>query len=256
MTYLEEENKLPKIETKFEVKNEAEDEPAEMYLYGTIREANRWDDPEDDTFITSKKVRDKLKELDGKDVNIHIKTRGGDAFESLEIRNMLKEYDGRINIYIKSIAASGGSIIATAAEKVFMFESAMQMIHKAWTIALGSADDLIEVAARLEKLDSSLIKTYMNKFAGTEDELEQLLADETWLTPEEALAFGLADEIIKDEDLEDDEEDDEENPENNVKENLFNKYKKNIEGKEPENDEPDEESGLFNAFKKSTGGKE
>ena len=183
---------LPNIKTKFEVKAAADDETAEMRLYGTIREANRWDDPEDDTFITSKKVRDKLNELDGQDLDVHIKTRGGDAFESLEIRNMLKEYEGKINVYIKSLAASGGSIIATAAEKVYMFESALQMIHKAWTIVIGNANDLVESAARLEKLDSSLRKAYMNKFVGTEQELDQLLSDETWLTAEEALAFGLA----------------------------------------------------------------
>jgi len=247
VTYLRKEE-LPKIETKFEVRNEDNDEPAEMTLYGTIREANRWDDPEDDTFITSKKVRDKLNELDGQNLNIHIKTRGGDAFESLEIRNMLKEYEGDVNVYIRSLAASGGSIIATAAEKVYMFESAMQMIHKAWTIALGNANDLMDVAARLEKLDSSLRRAYMNKFVGSEAELDKLLADETYLTAEEALAFGLADEIIVDDDLEEDEEEETEE-QNNIKENLFNKYKENIKNQKRES-KPDKESGLFNAFKK------
>ncbi|KXS45593.1 MAG: Clp protease [Candidatus Frackibacter sp. T328-2] len=254
MTYLKEEE-LPKIETKLEIKNEDNDGPVKLYLYGLIRRANAWDDPEDGTFISSKMVRDKLEELDGQDIDIHINTRGGDAFESIAIRNLLKQHNGRVHIYIDSLAASGGSIISTAGEKAFMFESSMQMIHKAWTIALGNADDLIEAAERLEKLDSSLKKAYMSKFVGTEDELEQLLADETWLTAEEAIAFGLADEIIKDEDLEDD-EDDEGEEQNNVKENLFNKYKRNIKTKKQEEGKPDSESGLFNAFKKSTGGKE
>lgn len=219
------EKDFPKIETKLEIKNEVEDEKAKMYLYGTIRPANSWDDPEDGTFISSKMVRDKLNELDGEDLEIHINTRGGDAFESIAIRNLLKQYKGKVYVYIDALAASGGSIIATAAEKVFMFESSQQMIHKAWTIALGNADHLVKVADNLKKIDSSLIKAYMNKFVGTEEELKELLAEETRLTAEEALAFGLADEIIKDEDMEK-EEDDEEGEENsvNVKQNLFQKY--------------------------------
>lgn len=252
MTYLKE---LPKIETRLEVRNEVDDGPAELYLYGVIRSANAWDNENNKTFITAKMVLDKLEELGNKDLDIHLNTRGGDADESIAIRNNLKRHGGRVHVYVDSLAASGGSIIATGADKVLMYESSRMFIHKGWTIAIGNADELMRVAANLEKLDDSIIKNYMSKFVGTEEELKQLLKEETELTAEECLAFGLADEIIKDEDLEDDGEEKEE--QNNVKENLFNKYKNKNNTKKKYEGKPDNKSGLFNAFKKSnSGGKE
>jgi ATP-dependent Clp protease, protease subunit len=124
----------------------------------------------------------------------------------------------------------------------------MQMIHKAWALAIGNADDMLKMAEDLEKIDDSIRASYMEKFVGEEDELKELIAEETWLTAEEAKTFGLADEIWEDEDVEDDEDDeDEEEPQGSVKENLFLKYRD--QNKKPESKPGNKESGLFNAFK-------
>ena len=39
--------KIPKIETKLQVKNEVNTDVAEIYLYGTIRKAYWWDSEDD-----------------------------------------------------------------------------------------------------------------------------------------------------------------------------------------------------------------
>ena len=233
---------FPKIETRFEVKNEADSDTAEMYLYGVIREAYWWD--EEGSCISSKGVRKKLEGLKGKDINVHINSRGGDVFESIAICNLLKQHDGEINIYIDAMAGSGASIIATAGKTVRMFANSMQMIHKAWTIAMGNADDMRKVATDLDKVDASVKASYMSKFVGTEEELGQLIADETHLTAEECKTFGLCTEIIQEEPEED------AAPEGSIKETLFNKYKKDVQAgsKKP---------AFFDAFKNhNSGGKE
>lgn len=240
--------KIPKIKTRLEVKNEAGSEAAELYLYGIIRQAYPWDDEDD--CISSKAVKNKLQELKGKDINVHINSPGGDVFESIAICNLLKQYDGDINIYIDAMAGSGASIIATAGKKVFMFTNSMQMIHKAWTFALGNADELRKVAIDLDKVDSSVKASYMSKFVGTEEELEKIIADETYLTAEECLAFGLCTDIL-------DEKEGSKEPENNIKETLFNKYKGNIaaETKKETSKVGESKPTLFYAFKKQdTGG--
>ena len=239
-------DKLPKVKAKLEVKNEVSSEIAELYLYGTIRESYWWE--EDDTdVISSKRVRKALKDLGGKDINVHIASNGGEVFESIAIRNLLKQHDGKIFMYVDSIAASGASVIVTAGDIVYMYDNTMQMIHNAWTIALGDSEELRKVADDLDKINISVRTSYMNRFIGTEGELEKLLSEETFLTAEECLAFGLCDEII---DI-DEEEEEEESAENNIKKNLFNKYKKNIESKVVDN-----KTTLFNAFKNKTGGNE
>lgn len=230
-------NKMPKIETKLKVVNEGE-EKAKLYLYGPIRQAYWWDDEDD--CISAKRVRDALGKLKGEDVDIHLNSNGGDVFESIAICNTIKQHDGEVNICIDAMAASGASIIATAGKNVFMPSNAMQMIHKAWTIAAGNADEMRKVAEDLDKIDSSVKASYMTRFVGTEEELESLLADETFLTAEECLTLGFCDEIL---------EDSEPEPQANTKEGLLAKYQKH----EPKVD--NKQSAFFNAFNKSGGNK-
>ncbi len=230
-------NKIPKVKTRLEVKNEAGSDTAELYLYGTIREAYWWDD--EDEVISAKMVKNALKDLKGKNIDVHINSGGGDVFESIAIGNLLKQHDGKVNIIIDGLAGSGASVIVMAGEKITMFPNSMMMIHKAWTFAMGNADELRKTADDLDKIDSAVKASYQNRFVGTDEELEDLIAEESWLTAEECLAFGFCDEVV--------EESTEENEpaQNSVKENLFNKYKKNIQTKAG-----NERPALFNAFKK------
>ena len=52
-----------------------------------------------------------------------------------------------------------------------------------------------KTADDLDKAQTSLEKSYLNRFKGTEDELKTLLDEETYLTADEAVVFGLADKI-------------------------------------------------------------
>lgn len=246
---MKEEN-IPEVETRLEVKNETgEDEgPAELYIYGRIRQAFPWEEDDDDTHVSARAVKNKLKNVpNDKELEIHINSPGGEFFESMAIRNLLVQHEGDLQFIIEGLAGSGASLITTAGP-VVMFNSSMQMIHKVWGICIGNADDMLEMAANLEKMDDSALASYMKKFVGEEEELIELIAEETWLTAEEAKTLGLADEIWDESGEEEDEEDGDEEgeePEGSVKENLFLKYKDKSE--EPEG-EPDEKSGLFNAF--------
>lgn len=225
---------MPKIETRLEVKSEVDGKNAELYLYGTIRQAYPWEEPAD--VICAKRVQDELSLLKGKNVDVHINSGGGDVFESIAICNLLKQHDGDINIYIDAMAGSGASVIVTAGKEIFMFNNSMQMIHKAWTIVCGNADELRKQATDLDKIDSAVKASYMEKFVGTEQELAGLIAEESFLTADECLAFGLCTKIIE-------AEEPEEKPvENNIKQNLFAKYKKEVVA--------DATQPLFNKFAK------
>ena len=224
---------IPKIKALLEVKNETTD-TADLFLYGSIRQSYWWDD--EGSCISANGVRKSLESLKGKSINIHINSPGGDVFESIAICNLLKQHDGDINIYVDAMAGSGASLIATAGTKVYMFANSMQMIHNAWTIASGNAAELRKVADDLDKIDSAVKASYMGRFVGTEEELTKLLADESYLTAAECLAFGLCTEIIED-------KQEDKQPQDNIKQSLFAKYNKNFnaDGQKP---------SLFNSFKK------
>lgn len=209
-----------KIKNILEVRNEAQSESAELFLYGIIKSKGYWD--EEIECITAAKVREALNGITAKILKVHINSKGGDVFESIAISNLLKNFDAEIHVYIDGLAGSGGSIIACRADKVFMYVNSMMMVHKAWTYGGGNADDFRKMADDLDSIDSAVKATYESRFVGTSEELEELVKASTWINAKESKAFGFCDKIV-DFDQEEDEQKAENSVENSVK-TLFNKY--------------------------------
>ncbi|SFA50953.1 ATP-dependent protease ClpP, protease subunit [Parageobacillus thermantarcticus] len=234
---------LPKINKRFEVLNKAENDEADLYMYGTIGKGWFAD-------ISANDVRHKLSNITAKTINVHINSVGGDVFESIAIHNILKNHKATINVYIDGYAASGASVIAMAGDKVIMPRNTMMMIHKAWTLAAGNAKELRKIANDLEKIDTAVLESYTSRFVGDRSELERLLDEETLLTAEECKILGLCDEISDEIELPDEEDEQEET---SVKEEILNKYiAASLDGKAvaqttENNHKPKEEKPMNNA---------
>lgn len=143
-----------------------------------------------------KNVRDFLAGAAGNTVDIHINSPGGSVFESVAIYNNLKQSNKKVNIYIDGIAASGASIVAMAGNQVFMAQNAMFMIHRALTGIIGNSSALREMADLLDKVNETLIKTYLERFKGSEQQLRQFFNDETYFTADECLEYGFIDKVV------------------------------------------------------------
>lgn len=172
----------PKFEAATNSKNELE-----LYIYGTIG-GGIWT-----AGVTAKDVRNALAESIADVINVHIQSGGGDAFEGVAIGNLLKSQKAQVNVFIDGMAASAASVIAMAGDTITMPKNAMMMIHRASTLAFGNAADMQEAAAMLTKVDQALEQSYVDRFKGTKLELEKMLDDETWLTAQDALNYGLCD---------------------------------------------------------------
>lgn len=174
------------IKNAFDIKNE-QDGKSTIYLYGTVGGYYNG--------ISLSSVKDALEQISTSNIEVHINSYGGDLFEGIAIKNLLKQREEKITVYIDGIAASAASIIAMAGDEIIMPADAQLMIHNPWTYAAGNAVELRKIADDLEKSQTSLEESYMKRFVGTRDELKALLDEETQLTAEEAIAFGLADRL-------------------------------------------------------------
>ena len=133
------------------------------------------------------------------EIEVHIFSHGGDMFASLAIYTVLKSRTEKIKVYIEGIAASGGSIISCAGDEVFMPPEAMMFVHNLMTDAyMINEHDARELLDEMVKLKEPMVSAYMNKSGKTRDEVIALLDGEnkkgTWLSADQAIAFGLADE--------------------------------------------------------------
>lgn len=129
-------------------------------------------------------------------VTMRINSPGGDAIAARAIAQRMREYEGDITVQVDGYAASAASVIAIAGARVVMAPGSLMMIHKAWTFALGNADEFMATAALLEKVDGQLADTYAARGQGDAAHYAELMGAETWFTPAEAVAEGLADEAL------------------------------------------------------------
>lgn len=172
------------------------DSVGEIDIYGEIIDES-W--RMSDTETSAPSFKDALKELkDVKQITVNINSGGGDVFSGVAIHNMLKSHKAHVTVKIDGLAASIASVIAMAGDKVIIPRNAMLMIHNAWTFAVGNASDLRKQAEDLEKINSVVINSYLDKNPDIdEDKLRSLMDDETWLTAQEAKDLGLVDVIAE-----------------------------------------------------------
>lgn len=138
------------------------------------------------TCTSPKKVSAILNEevAEGDDIVVDIASNGGDVFVASEIYSMLKNN------------ASAASVIAMAGDTVSIAPTAQIMIHKAWTNMDGNADDLNHEAGVLNNIDKSIASAYELKTGMKQSDLLQMMSNETWLTAQDAVDKGFADEIM------------------------------------------------------------
>ena len=132
------------------------------------------------------------------EVVVNINSNGGDVFSGVTIYNMLRRFDAHITVNVDGLAASIASVIAMAGDTINMPGNAMLMVHNAWTIGEGDARSFKKQAEDLERINSVVFNSYIDKNPDIDHALLQdYMDEETWLTAKEAKKLGLIDNITE-----------------------------------------------------------
>ena len=145
--------------------------------------------------VSPRQVEDALNNDTDGQVQVNINSGGGSVFAASEIYTMLKAYQGKVTVNVQGLAASAASVIAMAGDVVNMSPTAQMMIHKASTISVGNADDFAHDSKMLDVTDQSIVNAYEAKTGMDRDNILQLMANETWMTAQDAVDKGFADNI-------------------------------------------------------------
>ncbi len=167
---------------------EAEQRSIEIFVYGEI---GAWG-------ITANQFVQDLRAMDDgvSPVIAAFNSIGGELFDGLAIHNALSRLGERCTGRIDALAASAAGVAVCGAHRVVIAANAMLMIHNPWTYAAGDADDLRKVADALDQSLEAIIAAYKSKAPDIDEaELRRMVDAETWLTANEAVALGLADEV-------------------------------------------------------------
>lgn len=128
-------------------------------------------------------------------LDIIINSGGGDVYAGSEIYTALKEYPGKVNIKIVGIAASAASVIAMAGH-VTISPTAQIMIHNVSSFAAGDNRTMQHEADVLKGFNESIASAYVDKTNQPLDDILELMNKETWLTAQQAVELGFADEVM------------------------------------------------------------
>ncbi|MCO8241100.1 Clp protease ClpP [Streptococcus suis] len=146
--------------------------------------------------VSAKSISDALPE-DGSDIVLEVNSNGGLVTVGSDIYTMLKQYPGNVTAEVTGMAASAASVAIMGANKVVISPTAQIMIHKSlfgWVS--GNSDDLDKASNALKASDQGIINAYVAKTGKSEDEIMELMRNETYMPAQKAVDLGFADEVM------------------------------------------------------------
>ena len=166
-----------------------------MELYGYISEYSWFEDE-----ITPQKFKDDLINYGkGGPITIRMNSYGGDVVAASMISSIMRDYPGPITVQIDGIAASAATVVAVAAKKVRIQDTAYFMIHDPSVVFLMAAlniEALTRLADSLQAVKEGIVNAYETKTGLSRARLSKLMTDETWMDAHKALDLGFVDEIM------------------------------------------------------------
>lgn len=127
-------------------------------------------------------------------IDIYINSGGGDVFAASEIYSALIEYEGEVKIHVVGLAASAASVIACAGISEIS-PTSMMMIHNVSGQSRGDYNVMEHSAEMLKKANKTISAAYRAKTGKSDEELLELMNQETWFTAEDAVNMGFVDSI-------------------------------------------------------------
>ena len=136
----------------------------------------------------------------GEPITLVINSPGGSVDAGFAIWDQVKMISSPVRTLVTGMAASMGSILSLVAPKGSRFstKNTRFMIHQPSMGGItGPATDIAITAEEIVKTREKLTDIYVEATGQSREKIEKMLDRDTWLTPDEALDFGLIDGIVE-----------------------------------------------------------
>lgn len=136
----------------------------------------------------------------GKPILLVINSPGGSVDSGFAIWDQVKLITSPVTTLVTGLAASMGSVLSLCAspKRRFATPYARILIHqpRLGGAIQGQATDLDIQAKEMIKTRNTLVEVYVKATGKDAATIERAIDRDTWMTPEEALKFGLLDGIV------------------------------------------------------------
>ena len=134
-----------------------------------------------------------------KEIHMYINSPGGLVTAGMAIYDTMQYVRPQIQTYCIGQAASMGSLLLCAGKKGerYALPNARVMVHQPSASFYGQAADIARHAQEIVKLKKRLNEIYAKHTGQTVEAIEKMLDRDTYMTGEEAKAFGLIDKVME-----------------------------------------------------------
>jgi ATP-dependent Clp protease protease subunit len=133
-----------------------------------------------------------------KEISMYINSPGGVVTAGLAIYDTMQYIRPNIQTLCVGQAASAASLLLCSGNKGerFCLPNSRVLVHQPSASYYGQASDIARHAQEVIKLKRRLNEIYAKHTGQTVEAVEKMLDRDTYLTAEEAKAFGLLDEVL------------------------------------------------------------
>ena len=130
------------------------------------------------------------------EIYLYIQSYGGSIFSGLSAMDMILKSDIKINTIVDGCAASAATLMSVAGHTRYIKEHSYILIHQLSSLFWGNYEQLKDDMQNSDKFMDMIKSIYKDRTKIPMKKLNEILKHDLWLTPKEALTYGLVDEII------------------------------------------------------------
>lgn len=129
-------------------------------------------------------------------IKLYINSDGGEVFGALSIIDRIRSSKVPVHSYVEGLVASAATLISVSCHKRYMSKNSVMLIHQIRSWFEGTHENFKDESYNMDVLSNIIKNIYLKHTKFTESELNEILKRDIYLNAEDAIKYGLADEIV------------------------------------------------------------
>lgn len=166
---------------------------ADIYIFGDIVPFEFFSSD-----VSAYGIVNQIKNLDVDEIRVHIDSYGGSVSEGWAIYNALRQHPAKVTTYGDGFVASAALYPFLAGDNRIASNLSAYYLHRVSIAADGYSDDLRKAADEADQMTEIGISAFVERTGMDENDARKLMEAETWLSPDQAMEYGIATAIADD----------------------------------------------------------